>query len=209
MAHIQSLSRYQADPAHTVCFSGHRPKGLGFRYNSSAYRKASYVTMQMDLMQDLSKLVIDHKITRFITGGAQGWDQLCFQAVENLRKFMPGYPIQNIVFIPFYGQESRWMSFGLFGQEEYRQMLEKADAVYAVHDAYSPNYKTTCIWLNDRNNAMVDVSGICVFPELFGTPLETRKGGTRNCYDYAMKKGIAIQKFIYDITDQDMLRKHI
>lgn len=210
MADIKRLSEYISDPEHTICFSGHRPKGLGFKNPYNAYRDVSYTTMNYEFMQDLMKLVVSKNITRFITGGAQGWDQLCFSLIEKMRKYAPGFEIQNIVFIPFIGQENKWLENGMFGKKEYRNMLEKADAVYVVHEEQKGNFQTICSWLDDRNKKMIDASSICMFAEKSNEPLEQlSKGGTYNCYKYALKQGVEISRFTYDITPTDFMVKHI
>ena len=77
----------------TICFTGHRPKRLA-GYNS----RAPYTTFVGKLKQMLVPL-IRQGYTCFITGGAQGIDQLAFWAVEGLKK--EGYMVQNIVYVPY------------------------------------------------------------------------------------------------------------
>ena len=70
-------------------------------------------------------------IKNYITGGAQGFDQLAFWAVNSLKK---EYDIQNIVYIPFQGQERLWKKTGMFGQKDYQKMLALADQVINVSE---------------------------------------------------------------------------
>lgn len=201
---IKSYKEYQAKPEITICFSGHRPKGLGLTNPRNNYRPLSYQT----LIQDITNILYtytQHGIIRFITGGAQGWDMLCFQAVQNLKRLYPSLPIQNIVFIPFQGQESRWLKTGLFSQQDYQQMLQDADAVYTISDITNQaSYPLICRALQQRNEAMVNASSICIFPELYGRPLENMKGGTANCFTYASRR-IKVCKIHYEIIGDDIL----
>ena len=64
----------------TICFTGHRPNRLA-GYNS----RAPYTMFVRKLKQMLVPL-IRQGYTRFITGGAQGIDQLAFWAVEGLKE---------------------------------------------------------------------------------------------------------------------------
>jgi len=99
-----------------------------------------------------------HGYTTFISGGAQGVDQLAFWAVNRLKT--KGYPVTNIVYIPFKGQNSRWSEKGTFSKHEYGLMVCKyADRVRiitnSVNDAHFNEVKEAML---KRNRAMVDDS---------------------------------------------------
>lgn len=51
---------------------------------------------------------------------------MAFWAVNSPKK---EYDIQNIVYIPFQGQERLWKKTGMFGQKDYQKMFALADQV--------------------------------------------------------------------------------
>lgn len=106
-----------------------------------------------------------------ISGMAQGWDQALAQACVNL-----GIPFDAAV--PFSGQEDRWPGPA---RARYSRLLGLACSVCVVCEGgYAP-------WkMQRRNEHMVDncthLLALCD-----GSP-----GGTSNCLEYAMGKGVAI-----------------
>ena len=62
-----------------MCFTGRRPKDL-FGYNHDAY-----IPMVEAIKRDLRGFV-SNGYTEFISGGAQGFDQLAFWAVNALKR---------------------------------------------------------------------------------------------------------------------------
>ena len=159
----------------TVSYTGHRPKDLlGY--------KADYTPILNQMTAHLQQIIDQHpneEIT-VITGGAQGVDQLAFQAADLLKQ--KGYKIINLVAMPFKGQEERWPELTRFGQKDYRNMLAKADHVEILSD----NNTDAIIKLDKRNQWMVNHSDllICVTPY---DDILTRHGGTGNCLRYAVK----------------------
>ena len=84
----------------TICFTGRRPQDLcGYDY------KSKYEGLQKWLTGYLEEFY-KKGVRNFISGGAQGFDQLAFWVVEDLKKNHPD--VKNIVYVPFQGQESRW-----------------------------------------------------------------------------------------------------
>ena len=137
----------------TCCFTGSRPKNL------AGYNKSHYTKLVSELTDYLDKFLEawDNNPTftmKFITGGAQGFDQLAFWAVHNLKTKRSN--ICNTVYVPFRGQERRWRMDGLFGQREYQLMLKLADEVVYLHD--TPNQNEVRRLLFERNHRMVDNS---------------------------------------------------
>lgn len=106
----------------TICFTGHRPNKM------AGYKHENYCSFLNSLEEHLQKY-LDAGFTRFITGGAQGADQLAFWAVHRLKLHNPNTPIQNIAYIPFNGLDSRWSETGAFSKDDYRKMLNCADGV--------------------------------------------------------------------------------
>lgn len=173
----------------TCCFTGRRPKDL------CGYNHDGYKPFMNYLVQYLGDLY-DQGARKFISGGAQGFDQLAFWAVERLKTFYP--EIQNVVYIPFDGQSRIWAETGAFSQAEYKNMLKKADDVVClvsdVDQMKIPQY------LKDRNIAMVDAADVVVamYPD---DSWKTNAGGTSHCMRYAAKEGKQIHQLRYEINN--------
>lgn len=116
---------------YTVCFTGPRPKNI---IPNAPYADTSRPEYQkiVDHVAALVEELIAAGMKRFITGGAQGFDQLAFWAVYRCKKNHP--EIVNDIYIPFPGQELRWAKNGIFSQSEYVQMLQLADHVYSCKE---------------------------------------------------------------------------
>lgn len=167
----------------TCCFTGPRPKNL------AGYDKFHYTKLVSELTDYLDKFLEawDNNPTftvKFITGGAQGFDQLAFWAVHNLKTKRPN--ICNTVYVPFRGQERRWRMNGLFGQREYQLMLKLADEVVYLHD--TPDQNKVRRLLFERNHRMVDDSqhlfALCNDWEWLS---KKPYSGTTECMHYAAK----------------------
>ena len=76
----------------TICFTGPRPAKLYGYTKKEEYQKI------VDQLKEVIRGFAKFGIKNYITGGAQGFDQLAFWAVNSLKK---EYDIQNIVYIPF------------------------------------------------------------------------------------------------------------
>ncbi len=169
----------------TCCFTGRRAKYL------FGYDKASYGP----LLQQIKDCVLSlYKLgyRNFITGGAQGFDQLAFWAVDSAKKQYPD--IQNIVYIPFQGQELRWAPDGVFGQNEYNQMLQCADEIKIISD------QANKAALFMRNEAMIDASDgiICLYEDDTWKDSKTA-GGTAASMRYAMQHMIDIWQIVFNL----------
>ena len=179
----------------TACFTGRRPKDLQsyeLRYNRDAYVPVVEYTKQVCR-------VIHEKydVCNFISGGAQGFDQLAFWAVNSLKK--QGLTVKNIVYVPFKGQENAWQGTGLFSPKQYRLMLSLADEV--VYCAETPTSFTKSVitpLLHGRNHKMVDVSNYVVglFPD--SSWYQAKRGGTAECLNYAYENGKVIFQIQYE-----------
>lgn len=163
----------------TICFTGPRPKGLYGYTKKDEYQKV------VDQLKEVIRGFAKHGIKNYITGGAQGFDQLAFWAVNSLKK---EFDIQNIVYIPFAGQERLWKKTGMFGQKDYQKMLALADQIIDV----SKEKKIDLLQergeikaLLKRNEMMVDNSQMVIgfFP--FAKDYQKVKSGTASCLRYA------------------------
>jgi len=82
----------------TMAFTGRRPKDL------VGYDAAKYDIFLPQLVNYIIMLY-NNGVRKFITGGAQGFDQLVFWAVHEAKK--THNRIQSVVYVPFKGQERR------------------------------------------------------------------------------------------------------
>ncbi len=161
----------------TVCFTGPRPKNL------HGYDKERYNPI-VDMTESVCRELVGLGVKRFISGGAQGFDQLAFWAVDRLRR--DGMQeIANEVYVPFAKQPSIWAPKGLFSQQEYRTMLSRATD-HRILAADPVNKGETVARLHGRNHSMVGDSDIVV-ALLSDRSLNwrTSSGGTAECVRYA------------------------
>lgn len=177
-----------------ACFTGSRPKDL-HGYDHDAY--LPLVDFLTDLILDLNQ----QGVGRFISGGAQGFDQLAFWSVNRAKAASPD--ITNDVYVPFPFQAVRWRDEGLFGQKEYNLMLSKADRVRTLSDDPDPDdFRQAVQKLHARNHAMVDDSNLVVALLVTGYNDDWRhsKGGTAECVRYAMSRNKPVLALRYDLT---------
>lgn len=178
------------EKAKTVCFTGRRAKKL------CGWEHEPYQNL-VDQMALRIKELADKGYVNFISGGAQGFDQLAFWAVHKAKNHY-GCQIKNLVFIPFEGQESRWGENGCFGQKEYRLMLKLADGVYVC----GPKDNNISGRLMLRNHAMVNASGLVLALYDNGEGYKTAtSGGTEECMKYADLRQVPVQILDYEIRD--------
>lgn len=166
----------------TVCFTGKRPKEL------FGYERGHYTALVDRLTQECIRLA-GQEYGTFITGGAQGSDQIVFWAVDKAKR--QGCKVCSTVFRPFEGQENKWAKDGLFGQKEYWLMCRRADAVITCGDRPGPSEGMGAVirCMNARNHAMVDAADL-VFGICRGDPWNGGcAGGTAECLKYAKAKG--------------------
>ena len=184
----------------TIAFTGRRPKYLG-GYDARKY--ANFCTEFMPLLEDF----YSKGYTRFISGGAQGFDMLAFGCVDQLRRnhFEIGdEQVENIVYIPFEGQSDRWAEKGIFSQSDYNQMLALATDTKLISDIAYPqgNFAIRCLMA--RNEAMIDDADLVV--ALYdGDDWVTDKGGTPQAIRYAKKIGKQVFQVGYRMNEKGQL----
>lgn len=187
----------------TLCFTGHRPNKL------AGYDKTAYNDFVNDLAISLEAYVVYKGINTFISGGAQGFDQLAFWAVNKLKKNHPEWHIKNIVYVPFMGQESRWSKFGLFSQNEYNTMLNLADKIHVCYPDVKPtnNFSMIRDALMGRNEQMVNSS--CRVLAMYSHDEDDQNkltpGGTAECVRYAKSVGKPVDRCIYSIINNKLI----
>lgn len=155
-----------------ACFTGHRPKEL-CGYDADKYR--TFVNELCDIIRYL----YSRGFTEYVSGGAQGFDQLAFWAVNRVKKEYTD--IRNIVYIPFTRQSTNWAVDGTFGQKEYRHMLMFADEIHNLYpeseeDLRNPNVDNATAKLLGRNKQMVRDTDITI--GLYNGDWRDDKGGT-------------------------------
>lgn len=169
--------------SYTIAFTGPRPKKL------YGYQREPYIRLKQALARYLTT---EHpNAIRYISGGAQGFDQLAFWVIEELKQSKPN--LINDVYVPFPGQELRWMESGVFGQQEYRKMLQAGDHIHYVTKQHPENYQTTVQALFRRNEAMIRSCDILLACYPFEHDFRTEKGGTAGAIRYAYGRRPIIQ----------------
>ncbi len=146
--------------------------------------KAIAFTGHRDLPADFNKSNLEKKIEEYIISGkevfligmAVGFDTVCFQTVEKLRK-----KHKNIKIIACVPCENQQKNFSFFQKLEYARMLKKADQVVLVSREYTP------YCMQKRNMFMVDNCSILL------AYLTKNTGGTANTVNYAKKQGVKIE----------------
>ena len=110
----------------TCCFTGHRPnKIFGYDISSPQYQPLTKLVRAY-----CEYLYLNYGVRNFISGGALGFDTIAFFAVNSLKSKYPD--INNILAIPFIGQENAWRS--VIDKERYNRMKSLADSVVIVED---------------------------------------------------------------------------
>lgn len=185
------------DKTLTCCFTGPRPKDLwGY--------KAGY--QYSDLVKYLKSNVLPNLYSKgyrsFITGGAQGFDQIAFEALYKFKRDVQP-DIETVIYAPCIHQEEPWLEGSIdtrFSRKYYRKMLTLADRVEYITDK---EYTPTC--MNARNEAMVNDSSIIV--ALYNDEMEfAKKGvsGTQNTIVLASEKdNYPILQIRFDLHDSE------
>ena len=110
----------------------------------------------------------------FLIGMAVGFDTVCFQILEEIRRLLP---IKIIACIPCEHQDQK---FSFKQQKEYKRMLDCADERILVSKEYTP------YCMQKRNMFMVDNSNLLI------AYLRESKGGAKNTVEYAKNKNVSI-----------------
>lgn len=178
----------------TICFTGHRPKKL------CGYNKSAYINSVKEL-ENIVTYYYNNGCNKFISGGAQGFDQLAFWAVNNAKKHNCNN-IENVVYIPFKGYGENWVEKGLFGKNEFNMMTQIADNTVTLKDAITSKYDIIKA-LTNRNHAMVDNSDM-VIALYENNNWDTDKGGTAECIRYALSHGKNVFILYYTTENNEL-----
>lgn len=175
----------------TVGATGHRADKMGgWKDSLGGYINDHPVVVNLRtvLLEVLEDLIVREGKSRFISGGALGFDSMFFWCVNHLKKKYPH--IQNVLAIPFVNQHIKWQSQQ---RKWYFKMLELADEVIDVaresqYQTFEDKNSTNPIPLDSfsgdkmkrRNEYMVDNSSVMV------AFYDGSRGGTGHCYRYAL-----------------------
>ena len=173
----------------SACFTGPRPKKLYGYCAPGAYKQL----IHQKIIPVVERL-IQKGFDTFYSGGAQGFDQCAFWAVNELKQKYPH--IKNYVIIPCHDYEALWADTGLFSKEQFHSMLSLADNVTYVTQGV---FTKECLPL--RNHVMSDMSdiGIALYEDDSWID-KTLHSGTAECMRYLQKT----KKPILQIRDADV-----
>lgn len=99
MERILELEKLHENPG-TVCFTGPRPAHIFSQQPYDPSRRADY----QKIIEKIKEMVLElygKGYSIFLSGGAQGFDQLAFWAVHSCKREIP--ELKNIVVRPFEG----------------------------------------------------------------------------------------------------------
>ncbi len=153
------MSELFINKARSVAITGHR-----ILYNDFNKEKVEKLLLK----------TINSGFDTFLIGMALGFDTICFQILEELRKEKD---IKIIACVPCLTQAEK---FSLEQKKEYERMLSVADDIRVISKEYSPR----C--MQKRNEYMVDnASGLIAY-------IKRDYGGTANTVKYAKKNNVPI-----------------
>lgn len=152
----------------SVCFTGHRDIDI-----TQAYRIPP-------LLKDVLRECIERGASRFLAGGAMGFDTLAALCVLELKTEFPHIKLELI--LPCKNQSQKWNDIN---RRIYDMILERADRVEYLYESY------TASCMHDRNRRLVDETDVAL------AYLAHSGGGTAYTVAYALK----CQKELINIYD--------
>ena len=165
----------------TMTFTGPRPVRL-YGYNDDA----KYAGLCEKIAEQITSYA-NEGFDTFITGGAQGADQLIAQAVESVKLSRPN--IKSIIYVPMENQSAPWSTYGRFGKTEYNAILAMADEVRILSPAPKDKHQAIKL-LHARNEKMLedaDELTVILPPNISKEQIAfMHKGGTVSCYRTAL-----------------------
>jgi uncharacterized phage-like protein YoqJ len=133
-----------------------------------------YDDFKVDKLKKLLTKFVDKDFNVFLVGMALGFDTICFQVLEELRKEKD---LKIIACVPCLKQDYK---FTLKQKQEYERMLASADEKIIL----SKEYYSGC--MQKRNRFMVDNCSVVL------AYLKRDFGGTANTVNYARKLNIPV-----------------
>lgn len=147
----------------TCCFTGHR------RLPPNSIEK-----IVINLNREIENL-INQGVTRFISGGALGFDQIAASLI--IAKKEMGIDIHLLFALPCKNQDAQWNNQQ---KKLYNGLLGEADEIIYVSENYDP------FCMKRRNQYMIEHSAYCICALLH------EKSGTGQTVRFACKKGLKI-----------------
>ena len=144
----------------TAFFTGHR------NIDKETSEKISFV------LDHLLRVMASSGVSRFLAGGALGFDTLAALAVLRLKSQFPSVTLELI--LPCKTQTKLWSESDV---ATYNFILSQADRVQYLHESYT----SSC--MHDRNRLLADTGDIGV------AFFEHSGGGTAYTVGYALKNG--------------------
>jgi len=127
-------------------------------------------------LEKLFLALIEKNFDTFLIGMAIGFDTVCFQTLEKIRK---SKDIKIVACVPCKGQD---LKFNFEQKKEYKRMLSVADDIVLV----SEEYDDKC--MQRRNEFMVNnASGLVAY-------VRREYGGSVNTVRYAIKNNVSVLK---------------
>ena len=157
----------------SVCFTGHRPASLPFKYNESDSR---CVALKQQLYSQIELMITQFGATRFYTGMALGVDIWAAEAVLQLRHKYPWIMLECAV--PCRTQADSWQQSS---RKRYHHILDVADDVVVLSESFTDD----C--MHARNRYMVDHANTVI--AVWNGNSRTGTGSTVN---YAKKHGKSV-----------------
>lgn len=109
---------------HTVCFTGHRPKSI-FPINPYDESRRKDYQKIVDRIADFVCSMYNKGFTKYISGGAQGFDQLAFWAVLSTQ-----FETRRIILLMKDNQRSNDFELSVCGYEK-NWMIEKRSTAWS------------------------------------------------------------------------------
>lgn len=191
-----------------VSFTGHRPrKFVTNNQKVNVFNKEFYTKFSEQIYNYLEQLYNKDGYRNFITGGAQGFDQIVFWQVYELQlrySRLENAKITNNLYIPFFGQFERWKPTGLFGKEKYQEILYVADEIVDC-SSYIYQPVPTFKLMHNRNHRMIDDSQLlvaCITKEEYTSG--NIQGGTSEAITYAKNQNKKINYIVTDIVNNKL-----
>ena len=167
MGREELISFLKSIKGKTICFTGHRPSHLPWRYNEDCDICKKF----KQKLNTLIKTCIDCGFETFISGVALGFDTFACESVLQFSK--NNKTVELMLAIPCKNQPEKW---GETDKKRYDDILSRANPVYV-----STGYYSGCFI--KRNHFMVDKADLVI------ACFNNLSGGTKSTVDYALKKG--------------------
>jgi hypothetical protein len=147
----------------TCCAIGHKP---GDMFANNAYKASTWAGLEKKLHACIKQLINEHGTKRFISGGAQGIEQLFYAAAIEASEDA-GIESEVWLYEPFKGYSDRWPDSGLFSKSDYNRLMKiaknnKTHKCLSHHTGTSMDKKEFAKALHEKNNALIQDSDIII-----------------------------------------------